>query len=226
MRPTDKGKYELIVGERRWRACKALKIKVRAEIRDIDDKLSAIIQISENLQRKDLSDYAQGISYSSLIKEEIITQRDIANSVGRSQSYVRNMLSFSKINNKIQKAINDFRCISSTTAYEIVAYQEKGDSYIQAIIKLADKLRLGQIGYQKLGHYINKMLDSEPEKTKQQDYFLEDGRKLFTIKNGNIQIPFSIKRRINIDEIAKALHENMSTQLEEFNKKIKLDKIN
>src|SRR5262249_28150879 len=85
--------YELIIGERRWRAAKLAHIKLKAMVWSLSDKESAILQAAENEKRKDISDYAKGISYKRLIDEKIVTVKDLEIQLNKSQSYIRNVLS-------------------------------------------------------------------------------------------------------------------------------------
>ena len=64
--------YELIIGERRWRAAKLAQIELKVIIKDISDSDAALVQAAENENRVDLSDYAKGMSYSKLIDSGVI----------------------------------------------------------------------------------------------------------------------------------------------------------
>lgn len=59
-------KYEIIAGELRWHAAKLAEVKLKIIVRELTDTEAAIVQTSENLKRKSLSDYASGVSYAKL----------------------------------------------------------------------------------------------------------------------------------------------------------------
>ena len=86
-------KYELIAGERRWRAAQLSKIhKVPALVREVTDKQAAEYAIAENIQREDLTPVEEAKSYKSLLEIYGYTQEDVAFSLGKSRSYIANML--------------------------------------------------------------------------------------------------------------------------------------
>src|ERR1700677_436970 len=134
--PKIANKYELIVGERRWRAAKKANIPLKAVVKILSDSEAALIQSAENDNRVDLSDYAKGISFSRLINSEVIKQSDLVEKLGKSKQYVSALLSFSKIPPEIIAAIGDMSKISARTAEEIKQLSSKGETYIKAIIDL------------------------------------------------------------------------------------------
>lgn len=85
--------FELIAGERRWRACQMLKLKlIPARILDVSEISSAVLSLIENLQREDLNPLEESMGYASLIKDFDLTQEQVAERVGRSRATVANML--------------------------------------------------------------------------------------------------------------------------------------
>lgn len=92
VRPSG-GKYQIIAGERRFRASKmAGLIEIPVIIKNFDDKQSAIVALIENLQREDLSPIEEARGYQSLMKIHDMTQEDVAETVGKSRSAVANSL--------------------------------------------------------------------------------------------------------------------------------------
>ena len=86
-------KYEIIAGERRYRASKlAGKTTIPALVRDIDDKETAKIALLENLQRSDLTPIEEAKTYQTILKLDNITQEELATNLGKSQSTVANKL--------------------------------------------------------------------------------------------------------------------------------------
>lgn len=85
--------YELIAGERRYRAAKIAGLAaVPVVIRDYDDKQSAEIALIENLQREDLNPLEESEAYDRLMREYGFTQEDMADTVGKSRPYIANMV--------------------------------------------------------------------------------------------------------------------------------------
>ncbi len=91
--PEGIDKYEIIAGERRWRAAQLAQLhEVPVIIRELDDQTTLEIALIENLQREDLSPLEEADAYSRLMDEFSHTQEALAKSVGKSRSHVANMM--------------------------------------------------------------------------------------------------------------------------------------
>ncbi len=87
------GKYEIIAGERRWRAAKLAGLdSISVIIKDIDNREAAEISLIENLQRDDLSVIEEATAFKSLMEKHKFTQEMIADRIGRSRSYIANII--------------------------------------------------------------------------------------------------------------------------------------
>lgn len=105
VRPVDSG-FELVHGERRYRAVKKLgKDRIKAEIRNLDGSEALEIAITENLQREDVSSIAEARSYQQLIDEFGITQTEAAERLGKSQSHISNRLALLDLPERLQNDI-------------------------------------------------------------------------------------------------------------------------
>ena len=92
------GGFELIAGERRLRACQALGWeRIPAVKREVDDRTALTLALIENLQRDDLSSVDEARGYERLIAEFSLTQKDVADAVGRDRSTVANALRLLKL---------------------------------------------------------------------------------------------------------------------------------
>ena len=93
VRELEEGQYELIAGERRWRAAKRANLAaIPAIIRTSDDLSSLETAVVENLHRQDLNPLEEAVAYQQLVEEFGLTQDDVAQRVGRSRSAVANTL--------------------------------------------------------------------------------------------------------------------------------------
>tara|TARA_B100000686_G_scaffold351215_1_gene449325 strand:- start:426 stop:1286 length:861 start_codon:yes stop_codon:yes gene_type:complete len=100
---TDSG-YELIVGERRWRASKKLGLKkIPAVIRQVSDQQSLEIAIIENIHRQDLNPIEEAEAYARLCKDFALTQEMVADKVGKSRTAVTNSLRLLKLSESIKE---------------------------------------------------------------------------------------------------------------------------
>ncbi|MBQ7137246.1 MAG: ParB/RepB/Spo0J family partition protein [Bacilli bacterium] len=99
-------KYEIIAGERRYKASTLAGLtKIPAIVRNLDDKESSKVALIENLQRKDLTPIEEARTYQKILDIDNITQEELAKSMGKSQSAVSNKLRLLTLSNKIQEAL-------------------------------------------------------------------------------------------------------------------------
>lgn len=93
VRKLDSGYYQIIAGERRWRASRMAGLEeVPVRIIDADDKKTAELALVENLQRENLNAIEEAKGYKALLEEFELTHEDVANSVGKSRSTVTNTI--------------------------------------------------------------------------------------------------------------------------------------
>jgi ParB family chromosome partitioning protein len=99
VRPTnDPNQFEIIAGERRWRASQRAGLnEVPVLIRDVNDKEALELAIIENVQRVDLNPLEEAMGYSQLIEQFDYTQNDLAQVIGKSRSHVANTLRLMKL---------------------------------------------------------------------------------------------------------------------------------
>lgn len=103
-----KGKYELIAGERRWRAVQSLGWpKIPAVVRDVDDQTLLTLALIENLQRNDLTAMDEAAGYHRLGEEFKLPQAEIARLVGRNRSTVANLVRLLKLPDEVKNLIHE-----------------------------------------------------------------------------------------------------------------------
>lgn len=100
--------YEIIAGERRWRAARTLGLAtVPVVIKNFDDKEALETAIIENIQRDDLTPIEEAEAYQRLMSEFNYTQEELARSIGKSRSHVANMLRLMNLPENIKELINE-----------------------------------------------------------------------------------------------------------------------
>jgi len=110
VRPHPRGEttYELIAGERRWRAAqRAGLIQIPAIVRDVDDRTALELAIIENVQRADLNPIEEASGYQQLIEEHDYLQADLAQIIGKSRSHVANTLRLLKLPEQVQYLLKE-----------------------------------------------------------------------------------------------------------------------
>ncbi len=106
VRPTDEGAYELIAGERRFRASKLLGLKkVPVVMRDVSDEDSLELALIENIQRENLSPIEEALAYQRLTKEFKLTQEQVSEKVGKKRATISNILRLLSLPEEIQNFI-------------------------------------------------------------------------------------------------------------------------
>ena len=106
IRPAENG-YELVAGERRWRASRLAGLKkVPCIIRNFDDRQNAIVAIIENMQREDLNPIEEAEGLKSMTEKYGFTQEQVSNSLGKSRTYITNSIRLLKLPKEIQQYVS------------------------------------------------------------------------------------------------------------------------
>jgi ParB family chromosome partitioning protein len=104
--PEQAGRYEIIAGERRWRAAQRAGLtEIPVIVRDVNDRIALELAIVENVQRADLNPVEEAQGYQQLIDEHNYTQADLGNIIGKSRSHVANTLRLLKLPDAIRDMI-------------------------------------------------------------------------------------------------------------------------
>ena len=99
--------YQLVTGERRWRACKLIGVnKVPAIVRDYSDDEMMEIALIENLQREDLNPIEEAQAYKTMLDQFNLTQEDVAKKVGKSRSSIANVVRLLNLAPKVQMFVS------------------------------------------------------------------------------------------------------------------------
>ncbi len=108
VRPRADGNFEIVAGERRWRASQRAGIHdVPVLIRELDDKETLEIALIENIQRSDLNALEEARAYRQLLEQYGYTQQQLADAIGKSRSHIANTMRLMSLPEAIQKQIED-----------------------------------------------------------------------------------------------------------------------
>lgn len=125
VRKTSDNQYEIIAGERRYRAMKKLQwTEVPAIVRNLTDKETASIALIENLQREELTAIEEAVAYQKLLELHELTQEALAQRLGKGQSTVANKLRLLRLPDEVQQAILK-RKISERHARALIAIKDQ-----------------------------------------------------------------------------------------------------
>ncbi|MCV0394637.1 MAG: ParB/RepB/Spo0J family partition protein [Rhizobiaceae bacterium] len=103
-----KGQYELIAGERRWRAAQAAGVTdIPIIVRDVDDRVALELAIVENVQRADLNPMEEAQGYEQLMRDHNYTQAELGEVIGKSRSHVANTLRLLKLPSEVRTLVSE-----------------------------------------------------------------------------------------------------------------------
>ncbi|ACS52110.1 chromosome partitioning protein ParB [Bartonella grahamii as4aup] len=201
--------FELIAGERRWRAAQRANLnKLPVIVRDVDDKTALELAIIENVQRADLNPIEEAMGYEILLNEHGYTQADLAQVIGKSRSHVANTLRLLKLPPKVQQFLTDGQ-LSAGHARCLITVENPQD-LAEKIIREGLSVRQTEIlAYEQANPKVKKRTAVEKDtETKSLEKLLADviGMKV-TIrhgkKGGDLKIRYSSLEQL--DDICRRL---------------------
>jgi ParB family transcriptional regulator, chromosome partitioning protein len=185
--------YEIVVGERRYRAAKAAKLdKVPVVVRELTDKQMMELAVLENLQREDLSPIEEGNAYQLLMDKLDLTQEQLAKRLGKSRPHIANHIRLLSLPPQIQQLIIDDK-ITMGHGRALLGLRKKENlqSVVEKIIK--ESLNVRQL--EKLIHELNENVSRETKKTEKKDVFIKEQETLLRERFGtNVSIKQSKKK--------------------------------
>lgn len=136
VRPMIGGTYQIVAGERRWRACRIAGLNtVPVIIKSLDDKETMELALIENLQRMDLNPVEEAKGYARLLKEFDLTQDEVAERVGKSRSAVTNALRLLNLPDDMLNALAEGK-ISAGHARTLLSFNDtvlQQEAFIAAV---------------------------------------------------------------------------------------------
>jgi len=165
--------YEIVVGERRYRAAKAAKLEtVPVIIRELSEQQMMELAVLENLQREDLSPIEEAAAYQLLLEKLNITQEELAKRLGKSRPHIANHIRLLSLPPKIQELISEEK-ISMGHGRALLGLRNK-----EKLMTLADKVIKEGLNVRQLEYLIQQLNDvsretKKPEKP-QKDVFVKE----------------------------------------------------
>lgn len=190
VRPLTNGGYQLVAGERRWRAARIAGLsEVPVIIKELTDEETIEIAMIENLQREDLNPLEEALGYSYMMEELKITQEEAAEKVGKSRPAIANALRLLKLPEEIQEMIKN-NLISAGHARALLGFANKEDMIATANLIIKEDISVRQI---EALVKESKKSPSKPKEQKKRDKFFSEvelalvdnlGRKVKIKENG------------------------------------------
>ena len=161
VRETETGMYEIIAGERRWRASKMAGLtEIPALVLEADELKTAQLALIENLQRKDLSAYEEALAYHTLIAQFGLTQEALADSLGKSRPAVTNILRLLELPDPVLVMLQDGR-LTAGHCRALLGLKNKS-----LIVPMADRIVAGSLSVRDTEAAVkaqNKKREKEPK---------------------------------------------------------------
>ncbi|MFL0505884.1 ParB/RepB/Spo0J family partition protein [Ureibacillus sp. 179-F W5.1 NHS] len=164
-------KYEIVVGERRFRAAKLANLEeIPAIVKDLTEEQMMELAILENLQREDLTPIEEAEAYESLIKKLNFTQEELAKRLGKSRPYITNHLRLLQLPEEVRELVNNGQ-LSMGHGRTLLGLKNK-----RRIPEVANKVIKQALNVRQLEVYIkqlNEEVSRETEKPKKKDIFVQ-----------------------------------------------------
>ncbi|NMD72491.1 ParB/RepB/Spo0J family partition protein [Bacillus sp. DNRA2] len=216
VRKSIKG-YEIVVGERRFRAAKEAKLEtVPVVVRELNEQQMMELSVLENLQREDLTPIEEAAAYQMLMQKLELTQEQLANRLGKSRPHIANLIRLLSLPQKIQDLISSGK-ISMGHGRALLGLRKK-----ESIPAVVEKIMKENLNVRQLELYIQQLNDHVSRETKKEkpkkDVFLIERESLLrerfgttvnikqTKKKGKIEIEFHSKE--DLERILELLDQN------------------
>jgi len=161
--------YQIVAGERRWRAAKLAGLKeVPAIVKDFDDQKVMEIALIENLQREDLNPIDEAKAYKSLMEQFNLTQEEISKRVGKSRSSIANSIRLLNLDEEVQNMLMEGK-ITTGHAKVILALQDAEKQNMIAK-KIVDK----NLNVRDTENLIKEVTSSKKKKRKESDAYIKE----------------------------------------------------
>ncbi|MFC4183638.1 nucleoid occlusion protein [Saccharococcus thermophilus] len=161
VRECENGKFEIIAGERRWRAVQKLGwTEIPAIVKNLNDKETASVALIENLQREELTPIEEAMAYAKLLELHDLTQEALAQRLGKGQSTIANKLRLLKLPQEVQEALLH-RTITERHARALIVLKDK-EKQLKLLQEIIDK----QLNVKQTEDRVLKMLESANRKPK------------------------------------------------------------
>lgn len=219
VRPMTNGGYQLVAGERRWRAARIAGLsEVPVIIKELTDEETIEIAMIENLQREDLNPLEEALGYSYMMQELKITQEEAAEKVGKSRPAIANALRLLKLPEEIQEMVKN-NLISAGHARALLGFANK-----EAMIETANLIIKEDISVRQIEALVKaeKTAPLKPREPKKREKFFSEvelalvnnlGRKVKIKENGK-----KGSGVLEIEFFDKSDLESLALQLENYGK--------
>jgi ParB family transcriptional regulator, chromosome partitioning protein len=208
VRPINGGRYEIIAGERRWRASKIAGLDaVPALVRDVSDRSAIAMALIENIQRENLNPMEEANALHRLREEFSMTHQEAAEAVGRSRAAVSNLLRLRNLNDDVKRLVENCD-LEMGHARALLALE--GEMQSETANNIVEK----GLSVRETEQLIRRLSKPDTEKPQKSEAVLKEINKVETLIKENLGSGFAVKHSVsgkgklvidysNVDELNK-----------------------
>ena len=195
---TDSNKkeyYQIVAGERRWRAAKLAGIKkVPVVVKEYTDHQILEIALIENIQREDLNPIEEAQAYSSLIKELSLTQDQLAERVSKSRTAITNSMRLLKLSKKVQQMVIDEK-LTAGHVRTLLSIEDKNMQY-----EVAQMIFDNDMSVRQTEEYVKRLKNPKPEEKQEPKKDAKTEARLAAYKEKENEMKQILKTNVTIDD--------------------------
>ncbi len=201
-------KYEIIFGNRRWRACKLIGKNLLAIVRELTDQEAALAQKEENENRQDISDYSKAIHYKRLIDAKVFeNENQLAMKLNIHRNLINNVMSYTRIPKQLLDIIPNIHHLSQRMAMKLAALSKTPEN-LEVLILLAPKIGDGKVTSTNIDKALEEIKIGKVASATKKSIPVtgKGGAEIFTIREDSNGAPCIVLHKatrqvINIDEL-------------------------
>ncbi len=188
--PNFEGRYEIIAGERRWRAARMVPLsEIPVVIVDADDMKTAQIALVENVQRENLNPVEEAFAYKALIERHNLTQEQLGKEVGKARPTITNMLRLVELPDEVLELLRDGK-LTTGHARALLPIEDEEKS-----ILLAQRICEEDLSVRRVEEIVKKLL-------------VEKDEEILAVKNDD-----SVQRRVYMRELEKRVMDKLGRRV-------------
>lgn len=195
---TDSNKkeyYQIVAGERRWRAAKLAGIKkVPVVVKEYTDHQILEIALIENIQREDLNPIEEAQAYSSLVKELSLTQDQLAERVSKSRTAITNSMRLLKLSKKVQQMVIDEK-LTAGHVRTLLSIEDKNMQY-----EVAQMIFDNDMSVRQTEEYVKRLKNPKPEEKQEPKKDAKTEARLAAYKEKENEMKQILKTNVTIDD--------------------------
>lgn len=211
---TMSGKYEIIFGHRRWKACRLANKELMAMVKQMSDQEAALFQKEENENREDLSDFSRAQNYRQLLEEQVFaSENELAKHLGIRRQTLNDIFAYIRVPEDLRVLIPKFKKLSRKLVVKL-ATLSKTKEKLTLLKQLAPKIDLGKITSGNIENELRKVTIDEPQEVKEIQQLNitnpKTGKVAFKIKQAfsgalNINIAREYSNMVSQDDVVKVI---------------------